>query len=283
MEKTLTSNFVNVDGLNVHYRSAGAGEPVLLLHGFPTSSFLWRHVAPHIAHTNRVIALDLPGFGQSDKPLDVSYSFRFFEQFLSSFLEALELETISLVVHDLGGPIGLYWACQHPDRVRKLALLNTLVYPEFSWAVILFVLAVRLPGLRSILSSPWGLRAALKIGIHDKTKITPEALAAVQAPFESQDARRALIKAGSNLHPNGFRDIAHQLPEFKIPVRAIYGEHDRILPDVAKTLQRVARDLPQTVVSALPDCSHFLQEECPDEVGRLLADFFKPDDKLGGS
>ncbi len=273
-----TDDYLDLGGLRLHYMTAGDGEPVVLLHGWPTSSFLWRRVMPPIAEGNRVIALDLPGFGLSDKPLDASYSFRYFEKVLSDAFDALDIEKVSLAVHDLGGPLGLYWAVQHPDRLRRLALLNTLVYPEVSWAVVAFVAACRLPVVRSYMASPAGLRFAMRFGVADRRRLSEEAIAAVQAPFASRDARRALLKAGVNLSPKGFREIADKLPSLQVPVRVVYGERDRILPDVARTMRRIQRDLPQAQVTALADCGHFLQEERPDEIGRLLAEFFGSED-----
>jgi pimeloyl-ACP methyl ester carboxylesterase len=277
MKSSIVSQYVEVDGLRLHYLDGGgSGEPVLFLHGWPTSSFLWRRVMAEVAKGNRVIALDLPGFGKSDKPVDASYSFRFYNQVLDDFLKALEIDKISLAIHDFGGPVGLYWACHQPQRLHKLAILNTLVYPEMSWAVVLFVLLCRLPGLRSWIASPGGLRFAMRLGVSDTSRITPEVLEAVQAPFASREARRALVNAGTRLHPGGFKDIARLLPALAGPVRVIYGERDRILPDVAKTMRRVAHDLPQAEVTALPDCGHFLQEERGSDIGRMLADFFAP-------
>lgn len=268
------SEFVEVGDLRLHYLSAGEGDPVVLLHGWPTSSFLWRNVMPSIAVHNRAIALDLPGFGQSDKPLDASYSFRFFDRVLDGFFEALGIGEVSLAVHDLGGPVGLYWACHHWDRVRRLALLNTLVYPEASWAVAAFVMAVRTPGLRNLLTSPWGLKTALRLGVARPDGLAADAVPGIQAPFRTSAERRALAKAGCNLSPKGFREIADLLAAFEGPVQIVYGEKDRILPDIAKTMARVKRDLPQAELTSLPDCGHFLQEDRPDEVGRLLSEFF---------
>ncbi len=272
-----TDNYLELDGLRLHYLAAGEGEPIVLLHGWPTSSLLWRNVMPTLAESHRVIALDLPGFGLSDKPLDVSYSFRYFDRVLEDAFDALDIETTGLAVHDLGGPVGLYWACQHPERLRRLAILNTLVYPEFSWAVVLFIAACRLPLIRSFMASPRGLRFAMRLGVADRQRLSDEAVAGVQAPFASHEARRALLKAGGNLSPKGFREIAAKLPSLEVPVRIVYGERDRILPDVAKTMRRIQNDLPQAEVTALADCGHFLQEERPEEIGRLLADFFNKD------
>lgn len=267
---------VSVDGLNLHFLEIGTGPPVLLLHGWPTSSALWRNVMLPMAGNNRVIALDLPGFGQSDKPLEASYSFRFYQRVLDRFIEQLEIDQLGLAVHDLGGPVGLYWACQKPERINKLALLNTLVYPEVSWAVVAFGLACRLPGLRSYITSRHGLRAAMRLGVEDKSRITDEVVQGIHTPFIERDARRALCKTALGLSPKGLQDIARLLPQFKIPVRIVYGERDRILPDVAKTMARVKQDLPQAEVTALAGCGHFLQEDQPEHIGQLLNEFFAP-------
>ncbi len=274
MSEIPRSQFVDVEGLRLHYLEAGEGAPVVLLHGWPTSSFLWRNVMPQMAGHNRVLALDLPGFGQSAKPLAASYSFRFYDRVLEGFVDALGLDSVGLAVHDLGGPLGLYWAIQRPQRLARLALLNTLVYPRPSWAVLLFVLSLRLPGFRSVMTSPWGLGKAMQLGIADRSRVTAEMLAGVRAPFVSSEARTALVKTGCNLSPKGFQEIADQLSSLTVPVRLVYGERDRILPDVARTMARVKRDLPQADKFALPGCGHFLQEDQPDEVGRLLAEFF---------
>ncbi len=274
MNTLISSKTVTANGLQLHYLEAGAGPPVLLLHGWPTSSFVWRKVMPGIARRNRVIALDLPGFGRSDKPLDVTYNFDFHLQTLDAFFDAVGVKTLGLTVHDLGGPIGLYWAVKRRARVAKLALLNTIVYPQFSWAVVAFVMACRLPVIRSLMASPEGLWFAMRIGIRNRKNLTDEVLQGVKAPFASKQARQALLKTAYELNRGGFFKIEKALPEFKIPVRVIYGEGDRILPDVAKTMQKVKRDLPQAVVSSLPGCGHFLQEEFPEEIGRMLGEFF---------
>jgi haloalkane dehalogenase len=263
-----------VNGLSIAYRDVGSGPPVLLLHGWPTSSFLWRSVMAPIARANRVIAPDLPGFGGSDKPLDVTYDFDLFESAIDGLLEALDIDAAGLAVHDLGGPVGVHWALHRPGRVTKLAILNTLLYPDFSEAVMAFIKACSEPELREQLTSPAGLEAAMGLGLADEANLTEDVVAGVREPFADDDSRRALAAAGIGLPLEGFAEIERGLPSLAIPVRIIYGERDRILPDVAQTMARVKRDLPQAEVTALPDCGHFLQEEAPDRIGDELARFF---------
>lgn len=270
----IASHEVVVDGLRLHYTEAGEGEPVLLLHGWPTSSYLWRKIVPLIGRHRRAIALDLPGFGQSDKPDTASYSFRFHARILDGFCAELGIDKLGLAVHDLGGPVGLYWACQNRDRVTRLALLNTLIYPQMSWAVVLFVAMCRLPGISHWLTSPAGIRFAMRLGVFNKDKINKETLHAYQEPFVGSAARRALARTAYGLHPKGFVDIASGLAKFQCPVQIVYGKQDRILPDVAKTMTRAMRDLPQAKTAALDRCGHFLQEDCPQETGQILSDFF---------
>ncbi len=267
---------VQVDGLRLAYRELGDGPPVLLLHGWPTSSFLWREVMRPIAHANHVVALDLPGFGASDKPVGIRYSFDFFAHALDLFLAHLGIDQLGLAVHDLGGPVGLHWALDRPGRLTRLALLNTLVYPEFSEAVKEFVRACTTSELREKITSPSGLESILRDGLADPTKLGAEVLAAVQAPFRTAEARQALADAGIGLSRKGFAEIAGRLPTLRIPVRIVYGARDRVLPDVADTMARVKVDLPQAEVTVLTDCGHFLQEEAPAKVGELLARFFAP-------
>jgi len=268
---------IEVDGLTLAYRSSGSGLPVLLLHGWPTSSHLWRAVMPPIAVRNRVIALDLPGFGESGKPLE-GYDFAFFDRILDGFLEALALDRIGLAVHDLGGPIGLHWAVHRPTRLSRLAVLNTLVYPEFHLSAIDFLRGLLTPARRSVMTSPEGLAGLMREGVADGSTLGADVIAAVQAPFVSDDARLALAAAGAGLRPSGFVDIARLLPELTVPVRIVFGVQDRLLPDIADTVARLRVDLPQVEISELPGAGHFVQEDAPAEVGAILAQFFSGPD-----
>lgn len=268
------------DGLRIHYRACGprTGHPILLVHGWPTSSFLWRSQLPALAAAGaRAIAIDLPGFGASDKPANGSYSFPFFSRAIDAVVTdaAGPSSTLDLVVHDLGGPLGLHWAATNPVRVSRLVLLNTIVYPELSWAVMLFMALNSLPVIRSAFTSPRGLRWAMSFGV--VTPLAPAVMAEYLAPFASRSARRALQKsAGGNLHKDGIaanERYIKSLATSRIPVRLIYGDKDPILPEIAKTMARVQRDIPHAELTILGGAKHFIQEDRPHELAALLAEF----------
>jgi len=269
----IESKYITIGGIRLHYLEAGAGEAVLLLHGFPTSSYLYRNVMPNIAKTHRTIALDLPGFGESDKPLTASYSMNFYVKILSGFLDKLSIPSVNLVVHDLGGPIGLLWAVRNREQLKRLVLLNTLVYSKVSWAVKLFILSLRLPFTRQLLTSKRGIAWTIRLGLKNKKWVRGSLAESYQKPFYKKAAQRALIKSSSNISLKAFQEIEENLASLSIPIRAIYGVEDRILPKVAHTFQKVKVDLPDTKVTALKNCGHFLQEDEPEKLANLLVEF----------
>ena len=119
---------VSVLDSTMHYEETGEGDPIVLLHGNPTSSFLWRKVIPGLSGEGRVLAPDLIGMGRSGKP-DIGYRFADHARYLDAWFDALALERVSLVGHDWGGALGFHWARRHPDRVAAVALMETIVKP----------------------------------------------------------------------------------------------------------------------------------------------------------
>lgn len=275
MHPSISSHFTEVENRNIHYLKAGKGETILFLHGWPTSSYLWRDIMPELSKKYQVIAIDLPGFGKSDKVLEDSYSFRFYARILDGFLGNLGIEKLNLGIHDLGGPIGLYWMVQNMEKVNRLILFNTLVYPNLSWMVKLFGAATYLPIVKNWLSSQNGIVRAMFFGVYKKKCLNRDILDNYKAPFQDENARKALLKSVQNLSIKGFHEIAEKLPDFKKPVQIIYGEKDKILPNVSQTMERVKKDLPQSNIVSIPNCGHFLQEEVSKNIVLVLNDFFE--------
>ena len=273
MNPDIKSDFVEVEKVKLHYLHAGKGDPILLIHGFPTSSYLWRNIISELKDQFHVIAIDLPGYGKSDKNISDSFSFRYYSRIITGFLDQLKLDKITLGVHDVGGPIGLYWMVKNMQKVENLILFNTLVYPKFSWAVKLFGLATVTPFLKDWLTSPSGIKKAMKLGVFNDQKLNSGDFEAYQAPFYEKGNRKVLLKSVQRLSLKGFQEIEEKLHSFKGPIQVIYGEKDKILPNVGKTMKRVQENLPQTKIESIPNCGHFLQEDEPKKISRIMRDF----------
>lgn len=112
----------------IHHEEAGEGDPIVLLHGNPTSSYLWRDVIPGLVSEGRCLAPDLVGFGRSGKP-KIDYRFVDHARYLDAWFEALGLERVTIVGHDWGGALGFHWASRHPDRVAAIAFFETIIKP----------------------------------------------------------------------------------------------------------------------------------------------------------
>lgn len=124
------SRYVEVLGSEMHYVDEGAGEPILFIHGNPTSSYLWRNVIPHVTGDYRAVAVDLIGMGKSDKP-DLDYTYQDHKRYLDGFIEALGLEAVTFVVHDWGTTLGFHWAMEDEDEVAGIAFMEAIVPPAF--------------------------------------------------------------------------------------------------------------------------------------------------------
>ncbi len=266
---------VLVKGLGIHYRAAGEGSPVLLLHGWPTSSHMWRNILPRLAASGlRAIAPDLPGFGASDKPSEAPYTLDFHAEVIDGFLRALSVERTSLVVHDVGGPVGLLWAVRHPDRVDRLVVLDTIVYPRVALGMRALLAAMRLPGVDTLFTSPTGLSLVMRLGVVNRRMMAGDVLAGYLAPFATRQDRRTLCKALTSLRPDQFAEIARELRALRnVPTLIAWAEKDSFLP--ASEMRRLQRDLPHARAVTLPGCGHFLTEDKPEQIGSLLTGFLR--------
>jgi alpha/beta hydrolase fold len=122
------SNYVEVLGSQMHYIDKGEGDPILFIHGNPTSSYLWRNIIPYVEPYGRAIAVDLIGMGKSDKP-DIGYRFVDHAKYLEAFIEKLDLNNITLVIHDWGSALGFNYAMQNEDNVKSIAFMEAFLMP----------------------------------------------------------------------------------------------------------------------------------------------------------
>lgn len=127
------SHYVQLTQGKAHFLQAGEGEPILMLHGIPTHAGLWSKLLPDLARIGNAVALDFLGYGKSDKPLNSKYDFKSQYQFLSEFIASQNYQDLTLVVTDLGSIIGIHYAIQHPERIKRLVILEGAYMPAQEW------------------------------------------------------------------------------------------------------------------------------------------------------
>jgi len=280
LAKGISSNrlYLEETDFNIHFLHAGThannNEVILLIHGWPTSSFLYRHMMMPLTQFCNVIAIDLPGFGLSDKDPNARYSFKYHASIIDSLMCNLNIERVHLVVHDLGGPIGLWWAKQHSEKIASYVLLDTIINEDFSWAVKLFVAMTLMPGIKNWFSRNSGIKFSMKLGLKNKHRLNKAVLEAYQAPFKSKGDRQSLLRTANKLHLNGFKDVAEHMESINKPLCMIYAENDVILPEVKDAFTRLKKKHSSAELHAIPACGHFLQEDCPEEVLKPLLAFY---------
>jgi haloalkane dehalogenase len=260
------------EGFRMHYVDEGAGDPIVLLHGEPTWSYLWRNIVPQLP--GRKIAPDLIGFGRSDKPEDIGwYSYDRHVGSVVALVEHLELTDLTLVVHDWGGPIGLRLAVEHPDRVARLVVLNTAIgggrAPSETWLRFREVVR-RLAGELDIGRL---VEAGTAQGLPDEVR------AAYDDPFPTPASKAGalafpeLVPAEPE-HPNTepMNRVRDALRTFDRPALVVWGAEDRVLPlRVAEMFVSLLPNAEGPV--AIEGASHFLQEDKPDEVAAAINGF----------
>ena len=265
-------NWLDLDGLRMHYVDEGSGAPVLLLHGEPTWSFLWRHVIPPVvASGRRAIAPDLIGFGRSDKPTDQGwYTYDRHVACVTRLVEELDLRDIALVVHDWGGLIGLRFAVENADRVARLVILDTGVWsgraPSETW--LRFREAVRSVGGE--------LDIARLVESGTQSGLTDEIRAAYNAPFPTPESKAGALAFPDLVpvepgHPTAaaLEPVREGLAQWDKPAHVIWGAEDAVLPPAIA--ERFITLIPcATGPEIIPGAGHFLQEDAPDEVAAAI-------------
>jgi len=279
--------FVKVEGLDIFYRKAGEGAPPLVLtHGIPRSSFLYRKMIPLLAEKRAVRAWDLYGFGLSDKPRDRKrYYFPEFERFFGKFLDALDIEKAHLVCHDVGGPFTIGWAVRNPRRVASLTIMNTTVYlkgfhiPGPVLASILVPMA-----LQRVFMSDRSFGEMILNYIKRKALRNADALAGAEGEawkelMTRNDGRLALartLKSYRVVTPY-LLEIQRRLKSYERSVLILWGKHDPFCTE--PIAQRFAREIPGARLQVIEQASHFLQEDAPEAASRAILDFIESVDE----
>lgn len=279
------------DGVRMAYIDEGPRDaPVLLLvHGNPTWSFYWREMIAAFSQTRRVIVPDHVGCGRSDKPDDAHYGYRLAERIddLEALVDHLQLapdgRPLDMGVHDWGGMIGMGWAHRHPDKVRRLVLLNTAAFrlPE-SKSLPKTIRLARDFGLGTVLVRGFNAfsRGATRMCVTRK-KLTPEVRKALCAPYDSWDHRRAVLRfvqdiplAPGDPSWDDVVEVETHLEQFREhPVLICWGDKDFVFDH--HFLAVWEQKLPHAHVHRFADCGHYVLEDAPDEIVALTREFLE--------
>jgi haloalkane dehalogenase len=268
------SSYREYDGLRLAHLDEGEGPPVVFFHGEPTWSFLWRKVLPAVRDAgHRCIAPDLPGFGRSDKPVDLDwYTYDRHTEAMGALFEELDLRGATVVVHDWGGAIGLRVAVEHADRIDRIVALDTGLFTghqEMNDAWLAF---------RDFVARTEDVPVGLLVRRACKDDPGDEVIAAYEAPFpnpESKAGARAfpLILPTSPDMPGaeaGQRVLEAMRADAR-PKLFLWADSDPVLP--LETGRRFAAALGGEVNHVIAGASHFLQEDAGPEIGELIADW----------
>ena len=268
--------YTEIDGLRIHHVEAGSGPTVLLLHGEPTWSYLYRKMIPRLAEAGcRAVAPDLVGFGRSDKPAEVGdYSYASHVQWMWAWLETNDLSDITLFGQDWGSLIGLRLAAEHPDRFARIVIANGFLPHGEGKAPLAF--KVWRAFARHSPLFPVG--RIVSSGCH--TPLVPEVRAAYDAPFPT-----AAFKAGARafpdlvpMEPNDPALPANQaawaaLGHWEKPFLTAFGKKDPILGWADRPLQKHIPGAAGQPHRELPSASHFVQEDAGEELAAITAEF----------
>ncbi|MCH6264591.1 alpha/beta fold hydrolase [Neobacillus citreus] len=267
-KKTLTINDQKISYIDEGGKTA---PPVLLIHGVPESSMLWKHIIPEIAALGfRTIAPDLPGFGQSDR-FPYESTWENYVTFINDFMQALELEKIHLIVHDWGGMIGLRWACDNPDKVESLIITDTVLLPGYTWHPL--AQKWRTPGYGEKVMEAMANKESWMAGMKKEIPSVEEGiLEDFFAIFESAEKRNVILELYRSANPQ-LTEPYLNLAAIKNPVTILWGENDPyISTDFA--YQTHDQQFPHAGVHIIPDAGHFIHVQVPEKVIPFVKEHF---------
>ncbi len=278
------SKFVEVEGSKMHYVEEGAGDPVLFLHGDPTSSYLWRNVIPHVSPLARCIAPDLIGMGKSDKP-DLEYRFVDHSRYVDGFIEALGLRNITFVIHDWGSALGFHYARRNEDNVKGLAFMEAIVRPltwdEFPAEALQMFQAFRTPevGENMLINQNMFVEAVLPASI--LRKLTDVEMNRYREPYVDPPSRKPIWRWPNEIpidgEPADVDEAARAYSEWfgksDAPKLLLYAQPGALIRGpLLEWCRNNMRNLKTVEIGA---GSHFVQEDRPHGIGEAIAEWFK--------
>jgi len=283
--KAIHYRTVQIEGLSIFYREAGPAEApvILLLHGFPASSFMYRDLMERLSDRFHLIAPDYPGFGYSDAPSPQTFSYTFdrLADVIAKFTQTLGLNRYALYMQDFGGPVGFRLASRYPQKVSFLIAQNANAYaeglPDSFWTPARTLWRdpspVNYEKIRLAAMSDTALEWNYTHGVKDPSQIDPESWVLQRALLSRPGNKEAMLALLYDYRTNldRYGEWQNYFRQHQPPMLIVWGKNDAIFP--APGAQAYLRDLPQAELHLL-DTGHFALEDHADEIARLIRDFF---------
>lgn len=277
------SKYVEINGSKMHYIDEGTGDPILFLHGNPTSSYLWRNIIPYLVHHGRCVAPDLIGMGKSDKP-DIDYRFFTHAKYLEGFIKKLNLKNMTLVIHDWGSGLGFHYAMRNESNIKGIAFMEAMMKP-FEWANFPSSQKAGFKMMRTPLG--WFMISVMNIFL---TQLLPQMVV------------RKLSREEKEYYQAPYKTIKSRKPvrvwPLEIPIEGQPADVHEAISDYSKKLQE--SELPKLLFTASPGVAtdapmvdwckqniknlqvvdtgsglHFIQEDNPHTIGEELAKWYQ--------
>lgn len=274
------SKFVDVLGSRMHYIEEGTGDPILFLHGNPTSNYLWRNIIPHVSGQGRCIAPDLIGMGKSGHP-EIEYSYDDHVRYISAFIETMDIgRNLTLVVHDWGSMIGFLWAARNPQAVRAVAFMEAALRP-LSKKDLPGILSVAFPVMRAPVTG-WLMAGVanmiVKKMLPDLTQaeLSPEIHKVYKDTYPTVASRRAIIKFPKEVPLDGkpltslknVETYVNWLQKTDVPKLMFYGDQGVAIKEAEIAWSK--KNLSNLALYDLGHAKHFVQESHPYKIGKEL-------------
>jgi len=271
-QKRVTLDGLGYQPLDVAYTDVGSGEPVVLLHGIPTWSYLYHEVIPLLEPHCRVVAPDFLGHGYSDRRDRFDRSLTAQTAMILRLLDALDLERATIVGHDTGGGVALILGIEHPARVARLVLSNIVAYD--SWPID-DMIALGNPAWRAKPPREVAefVASGLPDGLHNPDRLTAEFRAGIVAPYSDEEGKISLIRNASALNTNHTTALIDRHGEVGAPTLVLWGVHDpwQTIADG----ERLAREIPNARLVRVETASHWLQQDEPELFAREIVRFLR--------
>ncbi|EMI56378.1 alpha/beta fold hydrolase [Rhodopirellula sallentina] len=269
-QKNIAIDGIVDDSLQIAYTDVGEGQPLLLLHGIPTWSYLFHEIIDPLAEQYRVIAPDLIGYGYSDRRDQFDRSIAFQADVIERFLAALDIDSAHFVAHDIGGGVAMIIADRNPQLVRSMVLSNSVAYD--SWPIDeMLTLGHPRNANMSTEDIEELFDKSLKSGLSRKERLTDEFRQGLMSPYLEKDGIVSLVRNAASLNTNHTTPLTSRLDQMSQPTLLLWGEDDGWQP--ISTAESLVKDMPNVKMHPIKNSSHWVPQDASEEFTAATLEF----------